>query len=53
MAGLADAWSLPYVFEHEGLFVFGVSALIVALLFLRGNLRRRLGKRPIGTRPKP
>ena len=42
MGGLLDAWSMPYVFPHEGLFVLGVSVVIVGLLLVRVGLARRL-----------
>ncbi|MGH7260632.1 MAG: hypothetical protein ACREI9_08110 [Nitrospiraceae bacterium] len=41
MGGLLDALSMPYVFLHEGLFVLGVSVVIVGLLFFRVGLMRR------------
>jgi hydrogenase-4 membrane subunit HyfE len=52
MAGLSDAFSLPYVFEHEGLFVLGTSVLIIGLLVVRAGLHRRLGNKPSGARPE-
>ena len=42
MGGLLDAFSMPYLFPHEGLFVLGISVVIVGLLVVRFGLARRL-----------
>ena len=42
MDGLLDALSMPYVFQHESLFVASVSVVIVVLLAVRIGLARRL-----------
>jgi len=41
MSSLFDAWSLPYVFPHEGPFALAVGALIIGLLLFRFRLARR------------
>ena len=41
MGGPLDAWSMPYVFPYDGLFVLGISVVIVGLLFFRVGLMRR------------
>ena len=41
MSSQFDAWSMPYVFPHEGVFVLVVGVLIIGLLIARVRVARR------------
>ena len=41
MSSLFDAWSMPYVFPHEGVFALVVGVLIIGLLIARVRVARR------------